>query len=107
MLNKGGNPFVLNRQGESVSSLIDSQSPVEGEEEIIDQIKSKIEALKKIQVLDSNESPTHRVVRQNKVCKLKLFKILGASLNSFNLKGQTPRDVAIEKGFFEIIDFFR
>ena len=75
--------------------------------EIFQQIKSKIQEMKttKADEKETNESLVHKDVRQNNLKRLKLYQKLGASFHSFNLKGQTPQQLASEQGFTEICNF--
>ena len=75
--------------------------------EIYQQIKSKIDEMKSGQgeMKETNESLVHRAVRQNNLKRLRLYKKIGASFHSFNLKGQTPQQLAQELGYTEIYNF--
>ena len=77
--------------------------------EIFQQIKSKIKEMEKSQadIKETNESLVHRAVRQNNLIRLKLYRKLGASFHSFNLKGQTPQQLASELGYTKICNFLR
>ena len=103
MIDKGGNPFLKNRNGQNVESLLrgnpNSASP------IVDEILAIIERLKQQTPHETNESLVHAAVRKNSLKRLKLFYNLGASLESFNLTGQTPRDVAVELELHHIVQF--
>ena len=141
MLCHGGNPFVKNKEGESVASILENSSMdeaivdeensismkddtilhpmiVDGElsplqqqrhSKIIQEIKSKIEEMNTAQtdIKETNESLVHRAVRQNNLKKLILYKKFGACFHSFNLRGQTPQELANEFGYTDVSNFLK
>ena len=76
------------------------------------QIKQKISFLikeigrKMDKFEETNESLLHRAVRQKSFFKLKIYKMFGANSDMFNLKRQTPRELAVQLKHQDIINFF-
>ena len=102
MLKMGGNPFVKNMHGESIEFLIGLKKHCS--EDFLE-IDKMIEEAKQNMPEETNESLVHKAVRENDLKKLKLYHKFGALLSWYNLKGQTPKDVAIEKGFVDIVKY--
>ena len=102
MLKMGGNPFVKNNNGQSIEFLIGLKKHCS--EEFLE-IEKMIKEAKQNIPEETNESLVHKAVRENDLKKLKLYHKFGALLSSYNSKGQTPKDVAIEKGFLDIVKY--
>jgi hypothetical protein len=91
MLEHGGNPFIKNKKGESIESLLQRS-----EFEIPVKIAAKINELKSAPI-QCKESPVHKSVRDNNVNRLKILKMCFASLESYNYHQERPGGNAIKK----------
>ena len=103
MLDNGGNPFLRNKSGQTVEGLLKTNSTQQST--IVQKIIDVIDQLKQRTPVETNESLVHSSVRNKDLKLLKLCYKLGASLQTFNLKDQTPRDLAVELGFHEIVQY--
>ena len=98
MLDKGGNPFLRNNQGQTVESIL--RSTTDQDSRLVEEIFNNIDLLKRRTPQETNESLVHSAVRRNNFKKLRFYHRLGASLDTYNLKGKTPRDLAVELGLY-------
>ena len=103
MLDNGGNPFLRNKSGQTVEGLLKTNSTQQST--IVQKIIDVIDQLKQRTPVETNESLVHSAVRNKDLKLLKLCYKRGASLQTFNLKDQTPRDLAVELGFHEIVQY--
>ena len=103
MLDNGGNPFLRNKSGQTVEGLLKTNSTQQST--IVQKIIDVIDQLKQRTPVETNESLVHSAVRNKDLKLLNLCYKLGASLQTFNLKDQTPRDLAVELGFHEIVQY--
>ena len=100
MLEKGGNPFVKNKRGESIVSYLQASEP-----EIQQKFEPKIKELKikaLLASIKSEESPVHRSVRENNLKRLKRLRMFCATLESYNSMQEKPIDIAMKNGNLEI-----
>ena len=103
MMDNGGNPLLRNKCGQTVEGLLKT-NPTQ-QSTIVQKIIDVIEQLKQRTPVETNESLVHSAVRKKDLKILKLYYKLGASLQTLNLKDQTPRDLAVELGFHEIVQY--
>jgi hypothetical protein len=103
MIINGGNPFLKNKSGQNVENLLKDVSA--DHSSIVREIFHEIEKLKRDIPQETNESLLHEAARKNNLGRLKLLHQLGAPFESFNMRGQRPRDVAEELGFNDIVKF--
>ena len=99
MIQHGGNPFVRNKAGQSIESMLESLSP--DQSSIKKLLLSEIENFKLKFPPQDQESLVHSAARNNRLKLLKVYRLLNASLDSFNYKRQKPLEVAMESGHLE------
>ena len=105
MLDNGGNPFLKNKSGETIEGLLKTNPTQQSQSTIVQEILNEAEQLKQRTTMETNESLVHSAVRKKDLKILKLYSKLGASLQTLNLKDQTPRELAAELGFHEIVQY--
>ena len=94
MIQMGGNPFISNKMGDSIESLVGSLC--REEEDIKNQILAEINAFKTSFPPSEKEGLVHSAVRQNNLKLAKVLQMLGASFDSYNNKRERPLDIAID-----------
>ena len=70
-------------------------------------ILAKIEQLKNETPVERKESWVHEAVPANNLTRLKNYHRIGAPMHSYNAKGQTPKDLAEELSFSDIVRFLQ
>jgi len=97
MIKSGGNPFLRNKEGASVNSLIDNltEDQADVREQLKEAIKNFFEEQKRIgEEGGHRESAVHAAARNKNLKLLKRYKLLQASFDSYNYQGQKPVEVA-------------
>ena len=100
MIQNGGNPFVRNKEGESVNLLLESLT--EEQAGIKEQLKEAIKNFEENFPCGDQESFVHCAARNNQLKLLKRYKFLQASFDSYNNKRQKPVEIAMESGQLEV-----
>ena len=98
MMRKGGNPFVANKEGNSVASMAEALD----DEDSKGAIQAEIEAFKVSFPPRDQEALVHSAVRQNQLNLVQLYKTLGASFESYNDNRELPLDRALKNGYHEM-----
>jgi ankyrin repeat protein len=102
MLSKGGNPFIQNKHGESAEDLLRRVTDQDADK--VRKILNQMEEMKK-KHQETNESRVHIAARTNDLRKIQFYHKIGAPLESYNLNGETPLQVAKDLGFDHIRNF--
>ena len=103
MLENNGNPFIRNKKGETIDDYLQKEAC---DAIIYQKLKDYV---RKIQIQQNNileEKPADRVhqsVIENNLKKLRLYRLLSASLESYNLKGEMPLEIAMKNDNLEIV----
>jgi ankyrin repeat protein len=102
MLSKGGNPFIKNKQGETAEDLLESakknllrmrSDAKQQDADRVNEILSQMGEMKKDHQ-ETNESRVHIAARANNLRKIQFYHKIGAPLESYNLNGETPLELA-------------
>ena len=105
MIEAGGNPFIRNQHRQTTETLI-KEIPSQSSN-MVAEILAKIEELKNEAPEENDESWVHEAARASDLTRLRLYHIIGAPMHSYNAKGQTPKDLAEELGFSDIVQFLQ
>ena len=105
MIQAGGNPFIRNKLGQTTEILL-QQLPAT-ESNMVPEILELIEQLKNATPEEKNTSLVHEAVLNNNLERLRLYHKIGAPLHSYNMKGQTPKDLAEELDYRDIAKFLQ
>ena len=103
MIQNGGNPFIRNKKGESVITLLESLT--EEQAQIKEQLQEAIKNFEEKYPSTDQESGVHSAARKNQLKKLKRYKLFSASFDPYNNKRQKPVEVAMECGHLEVALF--
>jgi len=92
---------IFKKVGENIEEI---QNQLEKRENIVQKLKDKIEYLRKqqLELLTSNNF-VHQAVMENNFYKLKWYRFFSASLESFNMKGEVPLEIAMKNENVEIM----
>ena len=99
---KGGNPFVENKEGQTIEMLVQGLG---------DDNKFKAKLIRNIEIFyerhqrNPKESLIHSAVRQNSLGKVKILKFFGGRFDTFNHFKQVPVEIAVENGHLEMFLF--
>ena len=103
MINAGGNPFIQNKLGQTTETLL--LQPPHVESNLLAELLTTFEQLKNETPDERKTSLVHEAVRANNLKKLRIFCKIGAPLNTYNRKGQSPLVLAEELGHGDIFKF--
>jgi len=98
LLKNGGDPFIKNKNGDSIESYLQNREDLQNLKELVDQAR-----------INQNSDHTeenyyiHKAVETGSMKWLQFYAFFGGIFKSFNKNGERPLDIALKKANVEIV----
>jgi hypothetical protein len=98
LLQNGGDPFLKNKNGDSIESYLQNREDLQNLRELVDQARVSKNSE------DKGENKfIHKAVENGNMQWLQFYAFFGGNFKSFNKQGERPLDIAIKMANVDIV----
>ena len=98
LLQNGGNPFIKNKNGDSVESYLQNRDDLQSLKALVHQAR-----VSKNSSITGENHFIHKAVENGSMKWLQFYAVFGGNFKSYNKTGERPLDIAIKKGNIDIV----
>ena len=98
LLQNGGDPFLKNKNGESIETYLQNRDDLQSLKALVEQAR-----VSKNSSITGDNHFIHKAVENGSMKWLQFYAVFGGNFKSYNKTGECPLDIAIKKDNIDIV----